>query len=228
MIDILNRWTRAVVYHSESAQTIAEAVAEAVERRAYLNRADLSGAYLSGADLNRAYLNRANLSDANLSGADLNRAYLSGAYLNRADLSGADLSGADLSGANLSDAYLSGAYLSDANLSGANLSRANLSGANLSRAYLSEADLSGAYLSRADLSGAYRLYISGSMHPLAATASGTVRIGCHAYQIERWLESYRTIGAREKYTPEQIEEYGRYLRIVQAWIEAQKPAEVTA
>jgi uncharacterized protein YjbI with pentapeptide repeats len=138
MIDILNRWTRAVVYHSESAQTIAEAVAEAVER----------GANLSGADLSAAYLSRA-----------------------------------DLSAANLSDAYLSGAY---------------------------------------------RLYISGSMHPLAATASGTVRIGCHAYQIERWLESYRTIGAREKYTPEQIEEYGRYLRIVQAWIEAQKPAEVTA
>jgi hypothetical protein len=198
MIDILNRWTRAVVYHSESAQTIAEAVAEAVERRAYLNRADLSGAYLSGADLNRAYLNRANLSDANLSGAYLNRADLSGAYLNRADLSGADLSGADLSGANLSDAYLSGAYLSDANLSGA---------------YLSDA---------------YRLHIGGSMHPLAATASGAVRIGCHVYQIERWLESYRAIGAREKYTPEQIEEYGGYLAIAKAWIDAQKQAEVAA
>ena len=47
-------------------------------------RADLSGAYLSGADLRRA---------------DLRRAYLSGAYLRRADLSGADLSGAYLSGA---------------------------------------------------------------------------------------------------------------------------------
>jgi uncharacterized protein YjbI with pentapeptide repeats len=150
--------------------------------------------------------------------ADLSGANLSGAYLSRANLSGADLSRANLSRANHSGANHSGA-----NLSGADLSRANLSGADLSDAYLSRADLSGA-----DLSGAYRLYISGSMHPLAATASGTVRIGCHAYQIERWLESYRTIGAREKYTPEQIEEYGRYLRIVQAWIEAQKPAEVTA
>jgi hypothetical protein len=208
MIDILNRWTRAVVYHSESAQTIAEAVAEAVERRAYLNRADLSGAYLSGADLNRAYLNRANLSDANLSGADLNRAYLSGAYLNRADLSGAYLNRADLSGADLSGADLSGANLSDAYLSGA---------------YLSDANLSGAYLS-----DAYRLHIGGSMHPLAATASGAVRIGCHVYQIERWLESYRAIGAREKYTPEQIEEYGGYLAIAKAWIDAQKQAEVAA
>jgi hypothetical protein len=57
---------------------------------------------------------RAYLSGANLSGADLNRAYLSGA-----NLSGADLSGANLSGANLSGANLSGADLSGANLSGA-------------------------------------------------------------------------------------------------------------
>jgi hypothetical protein len=193
MIDILNRWTRAVVYHSESAQTIAEAVAEAVERRANLSEANLSGAYLSG---------------ANLSGANLSGAYLSGA----------NLSGANLSRANLSGAYLSGAYLS----------RANLSEANLSGAYLSGANLSGANLSGAYLSGAYRLYISGSMHPLAATASGTVRIGCHIYQIERWLESYRAIGAREKYTPEQIEEYGGYLAIAKAWIDVQKQAEVAA
>ena len=72
-------------------------------------RADLSGADLSGADLFRA-----NLSGANLSGADLFRANLSGA-----DLSGADLSGADLFRANLSGANLSGADLFRANLSGA-------------------------------------------------------------------------------------------------------------
>ena len=48
---------------------------------------------------------------ANLSGADL-----SGAYLSGADLSGANLSGADLSGANLSRADLSGADLSRADL----------------------------------------------------------------------------------------------------------------
>ena len=80
-------------------------------------RAILSDADLSGANLSRAYLPGADLSRANLS-----RANLSGAYL-----SGANLSGADLSGAYLYDAYLSGAYLYDANLSGAYLSDANLS-----------------------------------------------------------------------------------------------------
>jgi len=53
------------------------------------SRADLSGAYLRGADL---------------SGADLSGAYLRGAYLRGADLSGAYLRGADLSGADLSGA----------------------------------------------------------------------------------------------------------------------------
>jgi hypothetical protein len=61
---------------------------------------------------------------ANLSGADL-----SGADLSNADLSGADLSNADLSGAYLLNANLSGADLSNANLSGANLFGADLSGA---------------------------------------------------------------------------------------------------
>jgi hypothetical protein len=69
----------------------------------------------------RADLSGANLSDANLSGADLRYA----------NLSDANLSGADLRYANLSDANLSDANLRYANLSGANLSGANLSGANL-------------------------------------------------------------------------------------------------
>jgi len=44
--------------------------------RANLSGAYLSGAYLSGADLSRAYLSGANLSRADLSGADLSRANL--------------------------------------------------------------------------------------------------------------------------------------------------------
>ena len=79
MIDILNRWTGAVLYHSEEAQTIAEAVKKAREARANLYAANLSRADLSGADLSRADLSGADLSRANLSGADLSGANLSGA-----------------------------------------------------------------------------------------------------------------------------------------------------
>ena len=83
---------------------------------AYLSGADLHGAYLSGADLHGADLHGADLSDANLRNADL-----SGAYLSDADLRDADLRNADLHGAYLNGAYLSGADLSDADLHGAYL-----------------------------------------------------------------------------------------------------------
>ena len=144
-IEIKHRRTDAVLFAADVALSIGERFRiKAALEIAAKSWANLSRAYLSGADLSRAYLSRAYLSGADLSGANLPRAYLSGA-----DLSGANLSGADLSGA-----YLSGADLSVANLSGANLSGANLSGADLSGADLSGANLSGANLSGANLSGA--------------------------------------------------------------------------
>jgi hypothetical protein len=79
------------------------------------NRADLTGAYLKG---------------ANLYGADLR-----GANLNGTHLSGADLRGANLNGTHLSGADLTGAYLIGANLTGADLARADLTGANLTLEY---------------------------------------------------------------------------------------------
>ena len=71
---------------------------------------------------------------ANLSGADLSGVNLSDADLSGADLSGVNLSDADLSGADLSDANLFGVNLSDANMEGVNLSGANMEGVNLSGA----------------------------------------------------------------------------------------------
>ncbi|EAF2183548.1 hypothetical protein CLO05_11600 [Listeria monocytogenes] len=100
-------------------------------RDGYGERANLSGADLSYADLRRANLSGADLSYADLRRADLRRANLSGADLSYADLRRADLRGANLSGANLSGADLSYADLRRADLRGANLSGANLSGADL-------------------------------------------------------------------------------------------------
>jgi len=74
MIDIINRWTRAILRHSETADTIGTAVLEA-----YAGGADLRDADLSGADLRDADLRDADLSGAVLSGAVLSGAVLSGA-----------------------------------------------------------------------------------------------------------------------------------------------------
>ena len=85
-----------------------------------LSGADLVGANLRGADLVGANLRRAYLRDADLVGADLRDADLVGA-----NLRDADLRGADLGGANLRDADLRGANLRDADLGGADLGSAS-------------------------------------------------------------------------------------------------------
>jgi uncharacterized protein YjbI with pentapeptide repeats len=104
----------AVIYTSE-AETVKDAVVEAVAKDANLRGADLTDADLRGADLRGA-----NLTDADLRGADL-----TGADLTGADLRGADLRDVYLTGANLTGAYLRDVYLTGANLTGAYLRDAN-------------------------------------------------------------------------------------------------------
>ena len=152
LMQIKNRY--GDVMHETLAESLRDALIEAVTQRKNLRGADLSGAdlrgiYLRGADLSGTYLRGAYLCSANLSGANL-----SGANLRDADISGADISGANLRVASLSGAYLCGADLIGADLIGAYLRVANLRGADLSGANLRGADLSGAYLRDANLCGA--------------------------------------------------------------------------
>jgi hypothetical protein len=76
-IEIKNRWTGKVLFEFETENnTIKTTLLEAVKNKAYLQGADLQGAYLRGADLQGA-----DLQGAYLRGADLQGAYLQGAYL---------------------------------------------------------------------------------------------------------------------------------------------------
>ncbi len=83
-MDLLNRFTNAVIFSAEAA-SIKDLVVAAVAAKADLCEANLRGADLRGADL----------CEANLRGADLR-----GADLCEANLRGADLCEADLCGAN--------------------------------------------------------------------------------------------------------------------------------
>jgi len=83
---------------------------------AYLNRIDLTGANLEGANLKNAELNNSILAGANLRGANLERV----------DLEDANLEGADLEGANLKSSVLSFANFEGANLHGAILTNVNI------------------------------------------------------------------------------------------------------
>jgi hypothetical protein len=189
--EILSRYAGAVLYKSDTAQTIAEAVREAVGNGVNLDGASLVGANLNGANLSRASLNGANLSRASLDGANLVGANLDGAYLY---------------GANLNGAYLDGANLSRARLDGANLVGANLVGASLDGANLVGANLDGAYLSRIAIT------LVGSRHVITAFGRDRVCIGCQQYALDYWLEHFRAIGRANEYPDEAVEEYGILLQ----------------
>ena len=122
MVQLKYRWDpERVLFVSETASTVREAVVEAVAKKA-----DLGGAYLGGADLGGADLGGADLRWAYLGGADLGGAYLRWADLRWADLRGAYLRGAYLGGADLGGADLGGAYLRWADLGGADLRGAKI------------------------------------------------------------------------------------------------------
>ena len=131
---------------------------------------------------------------------------------NKANLGGADLRGANLRGANLIDANLGGANLRGADLGGADLWGANLWGANLGGANLRGADLRGANLWGAKGVDLPIISITGTAHSFQYIDCH-IAIGCEIHHLEYWLIMYESIGRQYEYTPEQIAEYGRYIKM---------------
>lgn len=82
MIEIKNRHTGAVIYRSETAEMIAQAVTELIAKtRKMGRRVNLSGINLSGINLSYTDLSYADLSGVNLSYADLSYVNLYGSNL---------------------------------------------------------------------------------------------------------------------------------------------------
>ncbi len=123
----------------------------------------------------------------------------------------------NLRGANLLYADLRGANLLYANLRGADLRGADLRGADLRGANLHCANLPGAKLRGANLHGATGLpwhCYGGSAHSGWMPTDDEIQIGCERHSIAHWLENYAAIGVAHDYTPDQIEEYGAWIRSV--------------
>jgi len=106
--------------------------------------ANLNHRSLRYAQAEHAFLAKAFLGDADLTGAHLENADLQRAYLVRADLTGGHFEAVSMEGADLSDATLWDAHLKDARLTGANLRGADLTRANLEGAVIDYAELRGA------------------------------------------------------------------------------------
>src|SRR5690349_13917122 len=127
MIEIKNRWTGEVIYRSETADTLREAVFEAIGKKISLRESNLSGSNLSYSNLRGSDLRYSNLSYSNLSGSDLRDSDLSGS-----NLSGSDLRDSDLSGSNLSYSNLRGSDLRDSDLRDSDLRDSDLRDSNTS------------------------------------------------------------------------------------------------
>ncbi len=139
-------------------------LANAMFRRANLEKVNLSNADLRGANFHRARLAEADLWRANLAQCDMGGAWLNGARLWDANLEGVNLwqarmQNADLRRANcenvlLNEAKLDEADLRETNFKGANFKDARLTGANFHEAILTGCDFTGADLSGVNLRGA--------------------------------------------------------------------------
>jgi len=58
------------------------------------------------------------------------------------------------------------------------------------------------------------LYIQGTEHSVCICKPGVIRIGCEEHSIDEWLENYRAIGEKNKYSSDEIEEYGGYIKFI--------------
>ena len=51
---------------------------------------------------------------------------------------------------------------------------------------------------------------------------GIIKIGCEHWPIGYWIENYEEIGHDNDFTPEQIAEYGGYIKMVENLIKEKK------
>jgi len=138
-IEIKDRHSGRVLFETE-AETLKDALEEAV-----MSGMNLSCADLRNADLGGAYLANANLSNADFSGANLFKATLWRSSLIAARFCKVDMRYADIKNANLKKAVLQSSELICAQFSQSNLIKANFRGSNLEGANLQGANLTGTY-----------------------------------------------------------------------------------
>ncbi|HEY4337335.1 MAG TPA: hypothetical protein VGM89_15600 [Puia sp.] len=69
--------------------------------------------------------------------------------------------------------------------------------------------------------------ISGTGHTVLWWGEDKIQIGCKHRTIAEWIEGYQAVGCSEGYTPDQIAEYGGYIKMIAAYAATltPKPAE---
>lgn len=58
------------------------------------------------------------------------------------------------------------------------------------------------------------IHIIGSRHSESYWGEDAIQIGCIKKTISEWENEYNSIGKSEKYTEDQIKEYGKYINLI--------------
>lgn len=170
-------------------QTITVGLAQ-IQQSAVIHDADLTWAYMAGADVSYVDFSGSDMTNANFANATLfesifqgpdtilSQAVFTGAKMNYTGMANVTALNADFTNANMKYAVLSEANMQNSNLTGANLTNASVDGANLTGAQMANANLYGAFLvgtvfAKADLTGANMLLANVySIQIPGATLSG--------------------------------------------------------
>ena len=89
----------------------------------------------------------------------------------------------------------------------------DLSHANLSHTDLSHTDLSGANLDETGI-----IAIQGSRHRIVAISRDEVCVGWVCMPLSMWLQEYREVCAKYKYSDRETGEYGEWLAVLDSMI----------
>jgi len=153
---------------------------------------------------------------ADLKGADLKGANLRGANLAAINFARADLTGANLSGANLSHTIFYDTNLTGANLSGTKLRETNFCGANLQDVNFHHANFIKTdirFCNFTDIKGVSTFTHRGHFGMAQILGDDImIQIGDIRETKEKWLDIYVPVFERYRYSEEDIEIFGDWIR----------------
>jgi hypothetical protein len=207
------------------ALTVNQLLDEYASGKRNFSRTSMFGMNLEGVDLSGADFSYSDFEGTDFSGATLIETCFDESNLKLAKFVGANLYGARLCFTKCQHVDFVKAHLGKssgfkANFYGSKFNDANLKGASLFKANLEWADFEGTNLECTDLDktrleGAKLKYlrIGGSKHTVTAYAD-QIGIGCYIRSFKWWLENYEEVGKKEKYSPEQIKEYGNKIKMI--------------
>lgn len=156
-------------------------------------RADFSGKYMEGVNLENAMLDKAIFRATIFKNAQLGGASMRGAEFLNTDFRGANLSGIDFKNATFKNVLMQNANLCNIRLLGATLDGVDLQGAYIR-------DVVGKDIVTFQTGRFFCLYCDGQ-----------VKIGHACYPLERWLSHYAEICHEQGYTDDEKHNYWLWL-----------------